>query len=165
MRKLALIIGLVVTAWGASAQQSQLNIYVGPNFNDYAGGGLHIDYEIPMFDDNLTIGPSLGIGMVRYATLTEEGTTYYGNSLFFSPAVVGHYYFDWLIPDMDERFDVFAKAKLGIRYAGNGYPYQRMRMDLGLQAGGRYHFSDNASLYLALGYAWAPMHIGVTVKL
>lgn len=164
MKKLALVIGLIIGTLSYHAQQSQLNFYVGPSFGAYQGGVFNVDYEIPMLDDNLTIGPSLGLGMGRYGYLTE-GVVIYHNYMIFNPAVVGHYYFDWLIPDMDERFDVFAKAKAGIRYSGGNYAYSGLRIDLNLQAGGRWHFSSKGSLYLALGYAWAPMNLGVTLRL
>lgn len=165
MRKLALIVGLITIALGAKAQDTQLNVYLGPSFGTYYGGMINLDLEIPMLDDNLTIGPSIGIGRATYKYFNNNSVWVREDYLVINPAIVAHYYFDWLIPDMPEEFDLFAKAKLGWRFAGGNHPYRYSVLDLNVQAGGRWNFSSNASLYLALGYGWAPMNIGVTVKL
>lgn len=164
MRKLALILGLVVASWSASAQVNQLNVYVGPSLGNTYGGMFNLDYEIQMFDDNLTIGPSIGIGSARYKYMVDN-VTYHESYMVINPAVVGHYYFDYLIPDMPDHFDLFAKAKLGMRYVGGNYAYSGAVLDLNLQAGGRYYFNSTTSLYLAIGYAYAPMNLGVSIQL
>ncbi|MCB9189130.1 MAG: hypothetical protein H6599_07585 [Flavobacteriales bacterium] len=165
MRRLLVILCVLMGGFSMNAQDTQLNVYVGPSFGSNLGGMVNFDLEIPMFDDNLTIGPSIGVGRAAYKYYDENNVWIRENYLVINPAVVAHYYFDWLIPDMSEKFDVFAKAKLGWRYVGGSHPYSYSVLDLNLQAGGRYNFSSNGSIYLAIGYAWAPMNLGVTIKL
>lgn len=165
MRKLA-VLGLFISLFfGVSAQENQLNIYLGPSMGRTYGGMINLDYEIQMLDDNLTIGPSLGIGTARYNYYVDNNMVKRESYMILNPAVVAHYYFDWLIPNMDTRFDVFTKAKLGWRMVGGNHPYSYSVLDLNLQVGGRYNFSDKASIYLALGYAYAPMNLGVSIRL
>ncbi|MCB9196903.1 MAG: hypothetical protein H6600_00445 [Flavobacteriales bacterium] len=166
MRKLVMTLVFGLMSMLSLAQSTQLNMYLGPGYGRYGRGGMfNLDLEIPMLDDNLTIGPSVGIGLGNYV-YNVNGTHYREQYMVINPAVVGHYYFDWLIPDMPSHFDLFAKAKLGMRwFTGNDYTYRGYYLDWTLQAGGRYHFNEKASFYLAVGYAYAPLNLGLTIQL
>lgn len=149
--------------------KSALNIYVGPGrvYRSNLGISIGGDFEIPVIDPNLTIGPGFGIGIHHYDNAYWVGSTYYsGTSQFsFYGGVVAHYYVDWLIPSMPDEFDVFITSNVGYGlvmysdyYANRGY------FDFGTSVGGRWNFADNMSLYAQTGYGNANFLIGLSFK-
>ncbi len=194
--KKSLLIGLLLlgSAIGSQAQNNSslmtvkgdgvgtevgkaLNIYVGPTFARGFGGMVMADFEIPMFTDNLTLGPTLGMGVASYHYLYwVSNGAYWGGGYYetrtksimlINAGVVAHYYFDWLIPNMPDKYDVFAKIKTAalIRIGDNTNVTGFNPLDFSAQVGGRINFSESMSLYGAVGYGHSNLNIGFTFKL
>lgn len=156
---------------GDSEVGKALNVYLSPTFSHGVGVVANVDFEIPMITDNLTLAPSLGIGVATYSYNYWTNNNFYGyNSTGFKSVmviragVVAHYYFDWLIPNMPEKYDVFAKVRTGAIFTAdsdvNVNPF-----DVSAQVGGRYNFSSKASLYGAVGYGHSYINVGLSFKL
>lgn len=123
-----------------------LNLYAAPSsYNSYVGSiSVFASFEIPMIDPNLTIGPEVGLAF--------GGNDFYGvSSTTFVFNVKGTYYFDWLIPKMPDMFDVFAVGTTGFYLSNYSSGYSHLGLDIGVYAGGRWHFQDNLSVYLLAG--------------
>ncbi len=172
MKKI-LIILLLIAFRGISQDipSGTLNVLLGPSYNGGYGGLITAEYEIQMLDDNLTIGPKLGFGTTRYnnteiindVVVVQENRS----SLILNPGLVAHYYFDWLIDDMPNHFDLFAKADFGYWFVfDNDHRTRRnyLPMTFGLYAGGRYHFESDWSLYLSIGFGMSYANIGLSKK-
>jgi hypothetical protein len=85
--------------------------------------------------------------------------------MVLNPGIVAHYYFDWLIEEMPEHFDLFAKADLGYWFVfDNTFRTNRnyLPVTFGLYAGGRYHFESDWSLYLSVGFGTSYVNIGLS---
>jgi hypothetical protein len=147
------------------------NIYIGPTYSANGVGVMtYGDFETPMIVDNLTIGPYVGFGF-GYAynpkadyNLGWDGG-YRGNyqtTPMVSFGAVAHYYFDWLIPNMQEKYDVFAKMKIG----GNlGFEsFAGFVPDVDAQVGARIHVSS-MSLYGTVGYGRSYVNLGLSFGL
>jgi len=184
MKKIILIAMLLIgstvvsTAQSASDVRKALNIYVSPTFGGPLGGMINAEFEMPMFVDNLTIAPYVGAGVASYNVWVNNGNN--GNNTFpgggyvrksvalLNVGVVGHYYFDWLIPNMPDKFDVFAKAKAASRFrlGGNDYVYESyVPIYVSIKAGGRVNFTPSFSLYGAVGYGHSSFDFGLTLKM
>ncbi len=150
-----------------------LNLYTGPAY--YSGFGMSIggDYEIPMLVDNLTLGPGANIGFGRNSHVWGHYTRF-----DLVANVVGHYYFDWLIPDMPDEFDAFFTAAMGLRFrtfsdhydgyygvAAHTKTYSNIRFNFESYIGGRWNFSPNMSLYAKFGYGSYYTAVGISFKL
>jgi hypothetical protein len=162
----------IATGEGTEVRNA-LNIYVGPSFVNGFGGIVMADFEIKMFNDNLTIGPSIGVGVASYPYSYKVdngfgGTTYatgFKTSVIIAPAVVGHYYFDWLIPNMHARYDVFAKAKAGVLLATDKSIDPFFPVDIAIKAGGRINMTNNFSFYGTVGYGHSYVNVGISIKM
>lgn len=185
MKKIALYLLLAISwvGYGQNGLQSiqggtevsnAINLYVGPNFSHGLGAVVMADLELKMFNENLTIGPTIGAGVSYYAyteTYYNAAFGYYYEEVkvkpvfILLPGVVGHYYFDWLIPNMHDKYDVFAKAKVtGILPFEKGLdPF--FPVDVAVQAGGRVNMSDSFSFYGTVGYGHSYVNVGMSFKL
>jgi hypothetical protein len=175
MKRVLVIIGIVVfglsfKGFSQNIPSGTFNLLVGPSFHRGFGGMLTGEYEIQMLEDNLTIGPKIGIGMSRYPFANYNINGYYTHNTYRSglvvhPGVVAHYYFDWLIDDMPSRFDLFAKASAGFWFVMDGDLRTQRNytpFTFGLFAGGRYHFESDWSFYLALGFGTSYANLGLS---
>lgn len=136
------IVGLsFFTTKTVSAQaQSQLNI-----------GIIGISYEIPVASA-ITIAPA------AFTDLDLDRLTL---------GVKGNFYFDDLI-GLSEPWDVYAGANLGFGlWIGDDKNNHSNDLDLGLQVGGRWFWSDKWGVYAEIGggkLGGAAYGIGVTMK-
>ena len=159
-----------------------LNIYFGIASVGHAGTGLSLglDYEIPIIDPNLTLGPGFRMGLSPYSydywnnsgwhVGTGLGTKFYGG-------VTAHYYFDWLIPNMPDEFDVFITSNAGFgfitysnsdeynTYYNSSYYDNYTFFDFGNAIGGRWNFKENMSMYLQVGQGTSSVLFGLTFKM
>jgi hypothetical protein len=112
-----------------------LNLFMG------VGGSLSvaIDYEFPVIDPNLTLGPQFIMGFPWPGGL---------GGLDLNGGVVARYYADWLIPNMPDQFDVFITSNTGIGFNTNS---TGMYMYWGTMVGGRWNFSESMSMYAQVG--------------
>ncbi len=167
---IAIICGVFTNGAAQDVPSGTLNLLVGPSFHRGFGGMFTAEYEIKMFDDNLTIGPKIGLGMSRYGYANYDAFgkfthNTYRSGLIVHPGAVAHYYFDWLIDDMPSQLDLFAKASAGFWYVLDGdLRNQRnyVPFTFGLFAGGRYHFESDWSFYLALGFGTSYANLGLS---
>ncbi len=167
---LMIVCGLNANYIAQNVPSGTLNILVGPSFHRGFGGMLTGEYEIQMLEDNLTIGPKLGVGVSRYpyTFYTQNGFymhNVYRTGLVVHPGAVAHYYFDWLIDDMPAQLDLFAKASAGFWFVMDGDLRTQgvyTPFTFGLYAGGRYHFESDWSFYLALGFGTSYANIGLS---
>ncbi len=151
-----------------------LNIFLGPGSVNGLGFSLGGDFEIPMFVDNLTIGPGVGLGVGRRSY-------WFGHTNTFDLKLnaVAYYYFDWLIPNMPDKFDVFANLNTGVRfrsytdyydsyytayYSKSSETYTNFGFNIETYVGGRYNFSENMSLYAKVGYGSYYGAFGISFK-
>jgi len=203
MKKITIILALVMIASGLFADGDEtktitglrynpdptnggvgqaLNMYFGLGYIGNAGYGLSLglDYEIPVIDPNLTLGPGFRVGFSPYTYdywnltgwHTDNGL---GVSVF--GGVTAHYYFDWLIPNMPDEFDVFITSNAGVGYVtytnsdaftsyyGTNYYANYVFFDFGNAIGGRWNFSDNMSMYLQVGHGTSSVLFGLTFKM
>lgn len=167
---IVIILGISFVNYGQDIPSGTLNLLVGPSFHRGFGGMFTAEYEIKMLDENLTIGPKLGVGMSRYNYLNYYGNgvyshTTYRSGLVIHPGAVAHYYFDWLIDDMPSQLDLFAKASAGFWFVMDGDLRTQRNytpFTFGLFAGGRYHFDSDWSFYLALGFGTSYANLGLS---
>ena len=146
------------------------NIYVGlgsvhsSNFGISVGG----DFEFPVIDPNLTLGPQFGFGMHQYGVGYWIGNQYYSSTsqISFSGGVVARYYADWLIPNMPEQFDVFITSNVGLGYVMyTSYYSNEVYLDWGTSLGGRWNFSEKMSVYAQVGYGANNVLVGLSLKM
>lgn len=166
---------VISKAQGSSDVGKALNIYVSPTFSGGFGGMINGEFEIPMFVDNLTIAPYVGIGIASYGVWVNNNNNPFisGNYvqkpvLLLNAGVVAHYYFDWLIPNMPDKYDVFAKVKTAARlrlgdHNFNNQPY--IPAYFSAKVGGRVNFSPSFSLYGAVGYGHSSIDFGLSFKM
>ena len=167
---LILLCGLSNISRAQDVPSGTLNLLVGPSFHGGVGGMFTAEYEIKMLDDNLTLGPKLGVGMSRYGYSYYDVNgkfthNTYRSGLIVHPGIVAHYYFDWLIDDMPDKFDLFAKASAGFWFVQDGDVRSQRNyvpFTFGLFAGGRYHFESDWSFYLALGFGTSYANLGLS---
>lgn len=180
MKKIFLIgVLLMGSVFISKAQSSSdvgkaLNIYVSPTFSGGIGGMINGEFEIPMFVDNLTIAPYVGVGVTSYSVWVDNNSFLGGHYtqkpiLLLNAGVVAHYYFDWLIPNMPDKYDVFAKVKTAarLRIGNDNYTYNNPFIPVYFSAkvGGRVNFSPSVSLYGAAGYGHSSVDVGLTFKM
>ena len=125
----------------ANAQaQSQLNL-----------GLIGASYEIPVASA-ITIAPAAFTNFdLNYLTL----------------GVKGNYYFDDLF-GLSEPWDVYGGANVGFGIAMNDKNGHASGIDLGLQIGGRWFWSDKWGVYAEIGggkLGGAAYGIGITMKM
>lgn len=131
---------------------------VGNTLNIYAGVGsksmtFGLDYEFPIIDPNLTLGPQvvLGLPFKRGVNMSIKG------------GVIARYYADWLIPNMPEQFDVFITSNtgVGLTFGSNVQVYW------GTSVGGRWNFSESLSLYAQIGGGFnaSNLYVGLSWKM
>ena len=160
-----------------------LNTYIGLGSVGIVGYGLNLglDYEIPLIDPNLTLGPAVRLGVKPYSYHYWDGgdlKVANGLGIGVSGGVSAHYYFDWLIPDMPDEFDVFITSNVGVGFITytNSYHYRTgyyntnlynnsILFDFGNAIGGRWNFSDNMSMYLQVGQGRSTVLFGLTFKM
>ncbi|MBN2668706.1 MAG: hypothetical protein JXR60_05690 [Bacteroidales bacterium] len=152
---------------------SALNLYLGPGNSNGFGFTFGADFEIPLIDPNLTIGPGVGFGIGH--------ASYWGYSVTTTDIkldAIAYYYFDWLIPSMPDQFDVFINSTAGIkirntteRYESYYYGYDikdvhesSIVFDFETYVGGRWNFSDKMSLYAKAGYGSYYGAFGISFK-
>ena len=152
---------------------------IGNAFNFYAGlGSLHgsnlgfslgADYEFPIIDPNLTVGPQVGFGVHHYGVgyFDLNGVYHTGTAqLSFSGGVVVRYYADWLIPDFPDAFDVFVMSTLGFSYVTySSYYSNKSYFDAGFYLGGRWNFKESMSLYAQVGSGTTNISVGLSIKM
>jgi hypothetical protein len=145
-----------------------LNLYLGPGSSNGFGFSFGGDFEIPMFVDNLTIGPGIGAGLGTNSYWRGHSTTF-----DFKVDAVAYYYVDWLIPSMPDEFDVFINSTTGVIFRSTSYHYDYMsttkdngvRLDFETYVGGRWNYSDNMSLYAKVGYGSYYGAVGISFKM
>ena len=158
-----------------------LNTYIGVGYIGYTrlGVNLGLDYEIPVIDPNLTLGPGFKLGLNPYPYDYWTSTGHYvGTGLGTSilAGVSAHYYVDWLIPNIPDEFDVFITSNVGlgfIMYSSNSNEEvlwgenrtNSVLFDFGNAIGGRWNFSDNMSMYLQVGHGTSSVLFGLTFKM
>ncbi len=137
---------------------SALNIYIAPSsYGAYTGSiTTFASYEIPMIDPNLTLGPELGFAF--------GGNLNGVSSTTFVANVKATYYFDWLIPQMPDMFDVFLTSTAGISLSNSSLGSSNLYLDFGDYIGGRWNFKENMSVYVIAGYGSAVGAAGITFK-
>jgi len=147
-----------------------LNIYAGLGavYGSRMGTSFGLDYEIPVIDPNLTLGPGLRVGMAQYYHAHYVDNVYYSSTtqMSFYGGVVAHYYVDWLIPNMPDEFDVFITSNAGyglVTYSSGRDP--QPFFDFGFAIGGRWNFSDNISLYAQAGQGTSTILAGISFKM
>lgn len=159
---------------GGEEVSNAFNLYIGPNFRGGVGALIMMDLEFKMFNENLTLGPTLGAGIAYYPHTVADynnglGYTVYSTKIkptfVVSPGVVAHYYFDWLIPNMSEKYDVFAKTKVAGIFAFDSDVDYFVPVDVTFQVGGRINMSDSFSFYGAVGYGHSYVNVGMSLKL
>ena len=152
--------------------KNAINLYTGLGsvYGSSYGLNLGFDFEKPIFDPNLTLGPRFKMGMARYYNpyWDDSGIWHdYTNQMSFYGGVVAHYYFDWLIPNMPDAFDVFVTSDAGygvVTYSYSGYANYSY-FDYGFAVGGRWNFSEKVSLYAQAGYGTSTVLFGLSFKL
>jgi len=112
-----------------------LNLFMGVG----SGFSVTIDYEFPVIDPNLTLGPQ---GFISLPWPNGAGGMDLGGG------VVARYYADWLIPNMPDEFDVFITSNTGIYFNTN---VSSVYMYWGTMIGGRWNFSESMSMYAQVG--------------
>lgn len=159
-----------------------LNIYFGLGNVQNAGFGLNLglDYEIPVIDPNLTLGPGFMLGLSPYSYNYWDFSGWHvknGVGMSFYGGVVAHYYFDWLIPNMPDEFDVFLTSSAGggfVTYSNNSQNktfnnstiYENeMFYEFGNAIGGRWNFSDSMSMYAQVGHGTSTLLFGLSFKM
>ncbi len=152
---------------------------IGNAFNIYAGFGkvhgsnfgfsIGADFEFPVIDPNLTLGPQFGFGMHQYGVPYIDNNGNWQSStaqLSFNGGVIARYYADWLIPNMPEEFDVFITSNAGLGFVTyTSYYSSKMYFDWGTSIGGRWNFSESMSLYAQVGYGATNVSIGLSWKM
>lgn len=133
-----------------------LNVYAGPSIYKASTSSISFfgSYEIPAIDPNLTLGPELGFGM--------GGNINGVNSSTLTLSVKATYYADWLIPNMPDEFDVFLTSTAGL-YLMSGTSVSS-GLQYGNYVGGRWHFSENMSVYGQVGYGNSYFAGGISIK-
>ena len=149
---------------------SALNIYTGPGTVRGSNLGFSIggDFEFPVIDPNLTLGPGIGFGIHHYPVGFWKNGVYHTGTTQFSMygGVVARYYADWLIPSMPDDFDVFITSNMGfgmINYVE--FFDSKFFFDFGSAVGGRWNFSSNMSLYAQGGFGTSNLLVGISFKL
>ncbi len=139
-------------------------------FNFYAGLGTFglnksyntaalcggVNFEIPMFTDNLTLGPEIILSTGTYSDkVNGVFKTMSGTDIHITANA--HYYFDWLFEAMPDKYDLFAKASAGLKLYQSDYNSHRVTVSTGLYVGGRYNFNNKFSFYsfVGVGQLWA----------
>jgi hypothetical protein len=138
---------------------SALNFYLAPSQYNASCFGLSAfaDFEIPLIDPNLTLGPIIGLGF---------GNNLNGlNQSVISLGAKATYYADWLIPEMPDQFDVFITSSSGLYLASYSNNTNKIGFDFSTSVGGRYNFSDDLSLYAQTGFGSSFFAVGLSYKL
>ncbi len=147
------------------------NIYVGLGSLHGSNLGISIggDFEFPVIDPNLTLGPQFGFGMHHYGNpyFDNNGIYHSGTSqISLSGGVIARYYADWLIPNMPEQFDVFITSNVGFNYIMyTSYYSNKAYFDWGTSLGGRWNFSEKMSVYAQVGYGANNILVGLSLKM
>ncbi len=133
-----------------------LNVYLGPSIYKTATPSMSFfgSYEIPAIDPNLTLGPEIGFGMGGNINGVSTST--------LALSVKATYYADWLIPNMPDEFDVFLTSTAGL-YILSGTSGSS-GLQYGNYVGGRWHFSENMSIYGQVGYGNLFIAGGISIK-
>ena len=142
MKKTLLLIAFIASTTLMFGQaQKQLNI-----------GLIGVSFEIPL-------GEAVTIAPTAYTDLNLNWVTL---------GVKANFYFDNLF-GLTEAWDVYAGANAGYGiWIGNGTSISNNNIDLGLQIGGRWFWSEKWGLYLELGggrLGGAGGGLGVTMKM
>jgi len=141
MKKITLLLAFVALA-GMSYGQAKKQL----NF-----GIIGISFEIPVASA-ITIAPTAFTNFdLNYLTL----------------GVKGNYYFDELF-GLPDPWDVYAGANVGFGVALNDYYGHTSGLDLGLQVGGRWFWSDKWGVYVEIGggkLGGAAYGVGLTMVL
>ena len=156
----------VAAAPAASARQKYLNVGVG--LAAYYGGGLPLgaSFEVDA-KNNISIG-----GSVDYLRYGYNSGGYKWNYTFVYAGARASYHLGELLNVGNDKFDPYAGATLGFRYAGyrdsygyNDYvsPYNS-GIYLGIHLGGRYMFSEKVGGFAEVGYGVSALRLGVTAK-
>lgn len=136
-----------------------INLYIAPSsYNNYIGSvSTFASYEIPMFDPNLTLGPEIGFAF--------GGNLNGFSSTTFVLNAKATYYFDWLIPNMPDMFDVFIVGTSGLYLSNYSNSTSHLGFDFGNYVGGRWNFQENISVYALAGYGSSIGAVGISFKL
>jgi len=139
MKKIILLLALVaITGFTFGQAQKQLNF-----------GLIGVNFEIPVAKA-ITIAP---------AAYTDFDLNY------LTLGVKGNYYFDELF-GLTEDWDVYGGANLGFGIAMNND--NDSDLDFGLQAGGRWFWSETWGVYVEIGggkLGGAAYGVGITMKM
>lgn len=113
---------------------------------------VYASFELPVID-NVTVGAGLS-----YQSDTERFGSFKWKHEIFGIGVLGNYHFNELL-DIPDQFDLYGGVSLGyfnwstksteasINYGGSG----NGGLSVGIQAGGRYFFTENLAANLELG--------------
>jgi len=142
MKKITLILMLFIgVSTAASAQAtSELNF-----------GIIGVSYDIPVASA-IAVSPFVGTNL---------------NLDYLNMGVKANYYFDDLI-GIPAAFDFYAGASAGFAMWIGGGTSQTSGIDIGLQVGGRWFWSDKWGLYLEFGgghYSGGTAGIGLTMRM
>ena len=132
------------------------NFYAAPSTYGAATSSITIfaNYEMPMIDPNLTLGPEVGIGVGGSLNGISSST--------IIVSVKATYYADWLIPNMPDQFDVFLSSTAGL-YMSMGTS-STFGAHYGNYIGGRWNFTENMSVYAQVGHGNSFVAGGISFK-
>jgi hypothetical protein len=150
----------------SGGRNKYLNVGVG--LAAYYGGGLPLgaSFEVDL-KDNISIG-----GSVDYMRYGYNSGGYKWNYTFVYAGARASYHLAEVLNLADKKFDPYAGATLGLRYAGysDNYGYDNYvspynsGLYLGIHVGARYLFSEKLGGFAEVGYGVSALRLGLTAK-
>ncbi len=163
MKKISILVAIVCCAtlsFGQRLEMGEMQVNAGLGFNSGS-------WSVPIYvGAEYGIYPDVSVGGTLNLALSNGVGTWVGIG------ARGDYHFNTLLDIIDE-FDVYAGATLSCNmysYSGKWKDkhddYNSLRLDLGLQIGGRYYFTDQWAVNLEIGGGFVASggKIGVTYK-
>lgn len=158
---------VVATSPSVSGSRNKyLNVGVG--VAAYYGGGLPLgaSFEVDL-KDNISIG-----GSVDYMRYGYNSGGYKWNYTFVYAGARASYHLAEVLNIADKKFDPYAGATLGLRYAGysDNYGYDNYvspynsGLYLGIHVGARYLFNEKLGGFAEVGYGVSALRLGLTAK-
>lgn len=148
----------------SGSRHKYLNVGVG--LAAYYGGGLPLgaSFEVDL-KDNISIGAS-----VDYMRYGYNSGGYKWNYTFVYAGARASYHLAEVLNIADKKFDPYAGATLGLRYAGysDNYGYDNYvspynsGLYLGIHVGARYLFSEKLGGFAEVGYGVSALRLGLT---
>lgn len=158
--------GVATSPSVSGPRNKYLNVGVG--LAAYYGGGLPLgaSFEVDL-KDNISIG-----GSVDYMRYGYNSGGYKWNYTFVYAGARASYHLAEVLNVADGKFDPYAGATLGLRYAGysDNYGYDNYvspynsGLYLGIHVGARYLFNEKLGGFAEVGYGVSALRLGLTAK-